>query len=413
MNHFCTRVWAIFCVCSLFYFYKALLQVSPDAMSTNLKHAFLVSDHRLGLLSAAFFLSCTLMQIPAGILVDRFGSRKLLTFACIIFAISSMLFAMAPYFAVVSLARLFMGLASAFVYIGGLKLIMEWFSSERFGFLNGLFSSIGMLGAIVGEEPLVRLINMISWRYSMFLLGFFGCILAILIFMIVKDKHADNIPVNKATQETLAEKLACIFKNKQLWLVSICASIIVIPYMVICNLYGIPFLATAYAVDPLTAAYMVSLILLGVGIGGFVWGAFSDYTKRRLPSLFIAAIAPPILLAFIIYYPFTHLFLLKTLLFALGFFTSAMLPAFSMACEMNKPVHIATALSVINMVMMLSAAIVLPVLGRLLDRFSTLSHDIHVYTLLDYKISFSFVMILLVIPLILLCFIKETYTKSS
>ena len=412
-NHYAFHAWTIFYLCAIFYFYKFILQVSPDAMSADLKQVFSVNDYHLGLLSAAFFLVCTFMQIPVGILLDRFGPHKLLTLACLVCATSSMLFAIAPHFAIATIARLFMGAASAFVFLGSLKLITQWFPSQRFSLLNGLLNSLGMLGAMVGEAPLDRLITATGWRHSMLILSGVGFIIALCIFLVVKNRPNGNAIINQPKTEELKKDLACIFKNKQLWLVAIFISMLSIPYIVITNLYGIPFFTTAYPIDSITAARMVSLILLGIGIGGPIWGIISDHLKRRLPPLYIAAIAPPILLALIIYEPFTNLFLLGIVLFTFGFCTSAALLAFTMGCEVNKPIHVATALGMINMLIMLGNTLSLPLLGCLLDKFSSSVHGLHVYNLLSYKIAFSFILMLLMIPLILLFFIKETHAKNN
>jgi MFS family permease len=408
------QAWLIFILSCLFYFYQFILQVSPDAIGPDLAVDFSVTSHRLGMLSAAFFLSYTVMQIPVGVLLDRYGPHRLLTVASIICALSSISFAFAPYLIVASVSRLAMGLGAAVVFIGSLKLISTWFSMSRFTLMIGIFSTVGMLGAIAGQAPLSLLIAHFGWRSTMFALGVFGFVLALLILLLIKNSPVKNIKLQKKPLAVFKKELAIVFKNKQLWLVAVYTGILSIPCIAFSSLYGIPFLMAKYPVDMLTAARMVSLILLGIGIGSPVWGVISDHMKRRLPPLIIAAVGSPLLLLFIVYIPVADLATTKMLLFAFGFISAASLSAFTIASEVNKHANIATAMAVVNTFDTLGGTLALPLLGRLLDHFwqGIMNHGARIYGLTDYKITLSFLLVIVASAMFLLPFIKETHAKS-
>lgn len=407
------RAWLIFSLSCIFYFYQFILQVSPDVMTTDLLNKFPVSEHRLAMVTAAFFLAYSLMQIPVGVILDKWGPHRLLAIAAIACGLGSILFAGAPYIFVASIARLLMGFGSAFAFVGALKLIGNWFPTQRFTFLMGVLVSIGMLGAIMGEAPLARAIIYFGWQNTMFILGGAGFILALLILLLVR-----NAPPGLAIQATpvmrVRQELPLILKNKQLWIIGICTGIISIPTVALTSLYGIPFLLVKFAVNETTAAKMISLILVGMVVGCPFWGAVSDHSKRRLPPLIIAAIVSPLLLGSLIFGHFSQLLLPQIILFAFGFFACGSLTSFSMAREINKPEHDATALSVINTFDTLGATLALPLLGRLLDKFwhGTLQHDIHVYELVDYQITMGFLLAFMGVAICLLPFIKETHAKQ-
>lgn len=411
------QAWLIFTICSLFYFYQIVLQVSPDVLGPDLMANFSVSEHRLGLLSAAFYFSYMIMQIPAGILLDRFGAHRVLSLAALLCTISSILFSVAPYFFVASVARLGMGIGASFTFIGSLKLISAWFPANRFTFIIGLLSTIGMIGGVIGEAPLSRLVEYIGWRESMFFLGGIGVILSLLIYWLIKDASS---PLSVTSEQeppssfcVFCEKGRQLFRNKQLWLVSVYTGILAIAPMMLSSLYGVPFLVAKYGISDIMAARMISLIFIGVIIGSPFWGWLSDRMERRLPPMLMAAILAPLLLLILAYFSFS-LVTARILLVALGFFSCASLPAFSIVREINRPEYTATALGVLNTFETLGVTLMLPLFGRFLDIFGTgiVHHHAYVYGLADYQTSLSLVVIITVVSLVLIPFIEETYAKE-
>ncbi len=403
----------IFLLASLFYFYQMILQVSPDVLGPHLIERFSVSEHRLGLLTSVFFFAYMLMQIPGGILLDRWGAHRMLSLASLLCAIGACLFSIAPYFFLASISRLLIGIGAAFAYIGGLKLISNWYSGKRFSLMMGLLSTIGMFGGIVGEAPLAKLIEHVGWRESMFILSLIGLGVSSLIFFFIKDTPLSSFVERQDTPTLSSQQKQEVFHNKQLWFTSFYESIISIIPIILTSLYGVPFLKDKYALDEVHASRIISVIFIGFMIAAPAWGWFSDYIRRRLPPMYAAAIASPLLLFLLVYCSFP-LPVVALLLFLLGFFSYGSITAFSTIHEIIRPQYLATALGFLNMFDDLGAAFMLPIFGRLLDAFGHPSHQhlINVYSLQDYQDVFMIVIAIMIIPIILLRFIKETHAKS-
>jgi MFS family permease len=404
------QAFIIFILASLFYFYQIILQVSPDVLSPYLIAKFSVSEYRAGLLTSAFFFAYMLMQIPVGILIDKWGTRRTISFASVLCALGALLFSIAPYFFVASISRLVMGVGAAFSYIAGLKLISEWFPKKSFSFMMGLLSTIGMFGGILGEAPLARLVEQIGWQESMFFLSLVGLVISGLIFLFIKNAPLSiNAPIQQELSDSSKYRKA-IFHNKQLWFASFYVAITSIPPIILTSLYGVPFLRDKYNISELNAAQMISFIFIGFMIGGPAWGWFSDFIKRRLPLLYITAITTPLIL-FLIVYCRVSIDTVNLLLFSLGFFSYGSIGAFSIVQETNRPQCLGTALGVLNMFDGLGVALMLPIFGRLLNVYG--KHVPHkatyVYGLVDYQHAFAIVIAMMIIPIILLKFIKETH----
>jgi sugar phosphate permease len=413
-------VWSLGC---LFYFYEFFLQVSPSVMEPELSRAFGITAGGFGLLGGVYFYSYSIMQIPAGVLLDRLGPHKLLTFASLICALSTLAFAHTYSFNMALVARFCIGFGSAFAAVGAMKLAANWFPPKKFALLTGLMVAIGMTGAIGGEKPLASLINFVGWRESLNYLGLIGLVLAFLIYMIAQDVPKEEIAAEEnQDKKTLIQglidvliSLKKVIKNKQLWIVALYGGLVFMATLVFCGLWGVPFLEVKYHFSKEMAATLTSLVFLGWIIGSPTWGIISDGMGKRKPPMVYGTFGALTTLSLVLYSPSLSDLTAGTLLFLFGFFSSGFLPAFSIAKEISCKQNCATALSFMNMMNMIGAAIAQPLIGRLLDTFWLHDHPQgaalitnRIYTANYYELAISILPLGILIALVLLPFIKET-----
>ena len=128
-------------------------------MITELMRDFSVNAAILGNLSAVYFYAYAGMQLPVGILHDRYGPRRVLTGAAMLCALGSLLFAVAESLTAAYLGRLLMGAGAGFALVGTFKVASIWHPPRRFALLTGLAITFGMVGAIGAQAPLAA-----SWR---------------------------------------------------------------------------------------------------------------------------------------------------------------------------------------------------------------------------------------------------------
>ncbi len=166
---------------SFFYVYDYFLAVAPSVMTKDLIHDFALNATILGSLMAVFSLASTFFQIPAGMLLDRFGARKLLSLSVLISGIGAIIFAQASSSWELALARLCMGIGSPFAFLGALYLVSRWFSHRHFGFASGAIQLGAAAGSIIGGAPLALLTNHFGWRNALLWIGI-GTVFLSLLF---------------------------------------------------------------------------------------------------------------------------------------------------------------------------------------------------------------------------------------
>lgn len=279
--------WMAYLICSLaglFYIYDYFIQVSPAVITEQLMLAFNVSAPGLGFLGACFFYAYASMQIPAGILLDHFGARKLLSLAILISGFGVILFANTGHFYVAGLGRFLIGFGSAFAFISTLFLASHWFDHRYFALIAGCVQFGGCLGSIMGEAPLATLMNHYGWRHVLSLTGNITLVLALVYWLLIRDYPQDQFPPKpylKASLNTEKHRLKQLFSHPQIKWIGMVGFFSWIPVATFGALWGVPYLMLVYHLKNTQAAAYCSLFWLSLGLSSIGIGWYSDHIKRR------------------------------------------------------------------------------------------------------------------------------------
>lgn len=414
--------WLMWLLAAVFFFYEFFLQVSPGVMKQDLMREFHFSGEQLGYFTAIYFYAYSLMQIPIGLLMDRYGPRRLLTLAVVLCVLGCLSFGNASGFLQAGFGRLLIGIGSAFALLGCLKITATWFPVERFALLAGLVVTIGMTGAMTGEAPFSSLVDALGWRESMFLLAGIGSVIALLIWFIIKD-HGPYTPASSEPKPDNDNKMSLwtglrlVLANPRNAVTSIYGALMYTPTLVFAGLWGVPFIQQAYGLpdDRTRAAFLTAHIFAGWAAGCPAFGWFSDRIGRRRLPMIVGSIAALLIMILII--RGTDILdargiSLGLALFSFGFFSSAFVLAFTVVKEINPPHLTATAIGFINMVNGFGGAMLQPLVGRILDRSLDVSSAIvngeRLYSTQSYQSALTALPVVLGLAVLLLPFVPET-----
>lgn len=409
-------IWAL---AALFYAYEFVLRVSPSVIVDNLIlefSAFELSNATLGSLSALYFYAYALTQVPAGLLCDRFGIGRLLTIACLLTTIGTFLFSGAHSIGLANVSRIMIGAGSAFAFVSCLKLARNWIPPAQFPIIVGLTNAFGMLGAIMGNEPLASLVGYIGWREAFYTLAFIGLCLTFSLWLCIPNTIT-HIPVkNQTPKYSILNDLIHTLTHKQTWLLALYGCLLVAPIATFGELWGVSFFQTRFMISKESASGLIAWIFIGIGIGGPLIGSFASKIPHYKIIMFISTSLALSALLLIIYYPALSLFQTRSLLFFYGLFTSNMLLCFSLiALRYSQSSNIA-AIGFANMMIMAGGAAFQPLVGELLD-FSRLTQNETINSVLPSLIDFRSALIVLplclMIALALILFIKPHPISSK
>lgn len=415
-EHSKLSAYLIFFLAASFYLYEFILQVAPSVMAAPMMKTFQVSAEGFGVISAFYFYAYAPMQLPAGLLFDRYGPRKLMTFALLLCAIGSFFFASTDSVVTASMGRMLIGTGSAFSFIGVLVLVSRWFPLQHFAILAGVAQSMSSVGAMFGEVPLAALIQHVGWRQSSFILAIVGFLLALLLWCCIRDYP--HQPTQAAPSRRFRDewrRLLEVCSRSYTWLTGAYAFAIWTPIAVFAALWGVPFLQEKYQVSVVVASGLCSMIWLGIGIGSPLLGWVSDrFCSRRL-ALATSSVFGLVATLILLYMPSVSISWMYVVLFMLGFGAGGQTVSFAVVKD-NNPAHlVGTASGFNNLSVLLGGAIFQPLVGVILHRSSELKviNDVHVYTISSYQNALLVMPCCYLASLILaLWLIKESYPGS-
>ncbi|WP_218813755.1 MFS transporter [Rickettsiella endosymbiont of Dermanyssus gallinae] len=404
---------------AMFYMYEFILQVSPAVMTNELMRDLNLNAASLGTMAAFYYYSYTPMQLPAGLLYDRFGPRRLITLAVLICAIGALLFGSTHSVFTASIGRFFMGIGSAFSFIGALLLVSRWFPPHYFALLTGLVQLMSSVGAIAGQVPLASAINHWGWRSTIMTLSLIGAFLALLIWTIVRDSPetvSQRQKFQRSPKTNELKRLKQVCNNRQTWFIALYSFAIWAPITAFAALWGIPFLVANYGITTEAASKASAMIWLGIGIGSPLFGWVSDKIKSRSIPLSLSALLGIISLSIVIYGPHLPITWLYITLFIFGLGASGQALSFGVVKDNNPPSVVGTAIGLNNMAVVAGGALFQPLIGILLyyNWGGAMQDGRPFYGAADYQKALIILPLCYILALIVSRFLlRETHCKQQ
>lgn len=409
------KPWLVWGLAALYFFSDYFARVSPGVMSRYLQQAFSTSAAGLGALSASFYYPYVLMQIPVGIIVDRFSVRWILVVMSLLTAVGCSVFGLAGSLMVASLGRALIGFSAAFAFVSALRLAATWFPPQKLGLLAGMTQALGMLGAAVGEAPVSSLVASIGWRHTMLVMAFEFIVLAGFIYQFVQDApKGGKFGVKTPAVETLSiyESLKVILLNRQTWFNAMYAGFLFAPTAVIGEFWGPSFLQYGHGLSEHAAAFATGLIFIGWAIGGPIAGWLSDKMCQRKPVMYFSSVAGMVIMSVIIFYPNLSETAIYLLFFLFGLTNAGVGIAYAVSTEIHSKQVVGTSIAFTNMSSIFIGAMLQPMAGALLDfHAGSAADDITKLGLTDFQAALWILPFCGVVSLMLAFGVKETRCK--
>lgn len=357
-----------------------------------------------GLLSSAFYYVYTSLQIPVGILFDNYNTRTLLFVNAALCALGCFIFSLSEALPLLFLGRLIIGAGSAFAFIGMSQLLRQHFPITQYAFMIGLSETLGFTLTVFGMIGMGSLIHFISWRYFIASAGIAGLMISFLCWKVIPYHQPKT-----QNKQHYKRYLICILKNKLAWINGLFVGLEFSVITVFAALWSVPFLELKLNCTTQLASTLTSMVLLGAGLSCPIFGKLSIYFKRRKPLIHISCLSTASLLLIVLYAPITNLLLLALLLFLIGLCCGAYMLAYTIANELSPPESLSTCTGFTNTLAMLSAPLLQPFVGYLLDIFN---HNQANYTLESYQSALLIIPIVVILASVLSQFLPEKKTDS-
>jgi len=347
-------------------------RLAPGAIAADLRATFGASATALGFIAAFYFYPYAAMQLPCGVLADSIGPRRLFTAGCVGAGVGSVIFALAPNVGWLLVGRALVGFGVAVAFVSVLKLIASWYREREFATWVGVLMFIGNVGGMLATVPLAWMTEHVSWRQVFLAAGIASLVLAVCIWLWVRDDPYDaglvERPDEPQAQAGWWEGVVRVAKNRDTWPGFFMHLGMIGSYLTFAGLWAVPYLTDGLGLARPAATLHVTMMILGLALGSFAVGTLSDRMGRRLPL--VRALALLYLATWIPWVLGWHLSLPLSLAASalMGIGISGASLAWALAKELNPPALAGTATSVVNTAGFLGTALFQPMVGWVLDR---------------------------------------------
>lgn len=411
------HIWLGSLICAigaLFYCYEFVLRIIPGALQSELRSAFgHISATAFGQLSAVYYFAYSPMQMPVGMLMDRFGPRRLLTIACLLCTLGSFLFTFSSSILIAGSGRFMVGFGSSFAFVGVLSLALNWLPRRYFSLVAGLITTLGMLGLVYGEVKLTEMVVTMGLNDVLSTMVYFGLGLSVVTLLVVRDRPLVTV-VHVQPLADFFRDVWRVLASPQVWIIGFVGACLYTSLSVFGELWGKSYLEHAHYLTKVEAARTISAMFLGWAVGAPLAGYISDKTGRRVLPLVFGAALSLICISVVLYWPGLSYVSLNVWLFLYGLFSATEIIVFVMAKENSGAKLSGTVFAATNMIVTLGGVIFQPLVGQLLDMFGEKTPELaeRVYRAVDYQMALSVLPISLLLVMIVAFFLKDKHLQD-
>lgn len=378
------RTWTVWSIGVLAYVVAIVNRTSLSSVGVDAQMRFHADASALSMFAVIQLAVYGLMQIPVGLLLDRFGARPIIAIGMVLMAIGQGVMAFADVVGIGILARILIGAGDAAVFPSVLRVVATWFPEQRAPFLVQMTGIIGQLGQIVAVIPLAALLHATSWSVAFGSLAGLALLFAVLTFAIIRNRPPEresdpvDLSVNTDTgavrvvqssadlREGFRESWGHPATRLGFW------SHFTTPFAgtAFMLLWGFPFLTGGEGLTPAAASLvMTSLVIFSIISGPIIGALSSRHPTRRSRWLVLPTVAFQALmwLAVILWPGPAPVWLLVILMFALATGGPASMIAFDHARTFNPSHRLSTATGIVNGGGFLAALIAILLIGLALD----------------------------------------------
>ena len=406
----------IWMLASCFYLYEFFLQVFLSTVSEQIMIDLHLDASSYSLIAAAYFLPYALMQIPVGILVDKFGARSLLTLSAFSCAIGVFGFSMTHHFETAFISRAFMGLGASSAYVSLLVLALNWFPKRHFALIVGIANLLGAMGPFLAGGPLSYILSLFNndWRLILMAIGLFGLLLGTTIGLFVRNspsREKNEIIHLEPYPSPLIDRLKSLMQNKQAWRIALFSAFVYVSLPLLGAYWGTSYLQ-AKGLSRTVAASVSSMLWIGYAVGAPLSGKISDTIKRRKLPLIFSSLIGMVASSLIVYLPTNEVFVFAFLFFCIGLASSGCSPAFAAISENVQENLQATSIGFNNSAITFTAAIIPPIVSLFIEWGAP--DGSHTYSVANFKQGLFLMPIFYAVAFFISLFlIRETYCRSQ
>ena len=403
-----TRMLAVLCAG---FMASQFFRVSNAVIAPELMRTLSISSEAMGVITGAFFLAFGIMQVPTGVLLDRFGPRRTMSGLFVIAASGSAVFAMAEGVVGLTIGRALIGIGCAAGLMGMLVTISRWYPPERFAKLSAMVYVVGGAGVLFATTPLAAAADTIGWRGAFWAMAVLTLGFAAMIFAMVRDgAPGQNIESARESFAEMLDGVRAAGANRQLWHVCAIQFVNYGTILAIVGLWAGPYLNDVHGLQGVVRGNVLFVINLAMLVGVLGYGALERKLGSRKRAIAGGSVASAVVLLVLALWPDIGPWSAIGLLIAFTF-TSAHIMLNHAHARAVLPDHlVGRGLTLQNVAVFFGVAAMQSVTGLIVGGFTEVGEaapDV------AYRSVFGFLALMIVVSLLLYLPVRDIKIKTA
>ena len=252
-------------------------------MLYDIMEKFDISASAFGQFSGVYYIGYSLMHLPLGLMLDRFGPRKVMSGCILLSIVGLMPLLFADHWAYPIIGRFLIGAGSSAAILGVFKIVRMTFSEERFARMLSVSVMIGLIGAIYGGGPVSWLRDQLGFEIVVQLSAVAGALLAFATWWIVPD-------LPSSSESSMLSDIKEVLRNRRVIFSCLCAGLMVGPLEGFADVWGTAFLKQVYGFEGTLAASLPSMIFIGMCFGSPVLSYMAEKIGSYLAAILLSGV---------------------------------------------------------------------------------------------------------------------------
>lgn len=267
-------------------FFLMLVQVNRvggGILAPELAKSHFLSPITIGLIIGVMFLASAAVQVPVGLMLDRFGARRMIVSLSIVAILGMLLFGLSEGSVGLIIGRILIGIGHGASITGVYLIALAWSSPARVATVAAMTIAVGgALGGFLGTAPLAVSIESFGLAKTFVALAGISTISSVLIWWLVTDNPNNTAPSNiNETVKSSLNGFSEVIRDRNLWPIFAMALCFSVPFATIGGLWAGPFLRDIHNLSPTVAGTIILVMALCVNIGTFFYGPLDRLFNTR------------------------------------------------------------------------------------------------------------------------------------
>lgn len=391
---------------TLFFAFQFILRLSTGILREEIIQKFAIDTIAFGTLAGYYYLGYAGMQIPIGIMLDKFNFRIVIVTSILVTSLGTLAFVASSNFHYLLIGRFMIGAGSAIGFLSVAKITKTFFPVKYHSLLLGLSFTFGLIGAVFGVTPMKLLFNHFGYYYTFNGLAVVGFIIGLIILSV-------KIDLDNKTDSSEKDSGSTIFKllvNPTILLIGISGGLMVGALEGFADIWAMPFFKQIYQMNDMESNTITSFVYIGMCFGGPILAVIADLSKSANLIIIMTGLFMIGIFAILLYFPALNFFISSSLMFLLGIVCCYQVLIFTVVSDLVDIKSAGLAIAIVNCINMSFGHFFHKLISNLISyNWDGLTNELGVaiYSRYDFNIAISVIPICCLIGIGGFCYLSQ------